>query len=116
MRWARAVDAVLVEDDYDAEFRYDRRPIAALQAMAPERVVLVGSLSKSMAPSFGLGWALMPAALRERVRLAERVGPSTLDQVALAQFIESGDLERHLRAARGRVPPPPGRAPRRART
>ncbi|MGW9167661.1 MocR-like pyridoxine biosynthesis transcription factor PdxR [Agromyces sp. NPDC055658] len=102
VRWARSVDGVLIEDDYDAEFRYDRRPIAALQGLAPDRVVLVGSLSKSMAQVFGLGWALMPPALRERVRLAERPRPSTLEQAALAQFIEGGDLERHLRAARGR--------------
>ncbi|MDQ0893796.1 MocR-like pyridoxine biosynthesis transcription factor PdxR [Agromyces ramosus] len=106
VRWARERDAVLIEDDYDAEFRYDRRPIAALQAMAPERVVLIGSLSKAVAQAFGLGWALMPAALRERVHFGTRepvrARPSTLDQVALAQFIASGDLERHLRAARGR--------------
>ena len=106
VRWARERDAVLIEDDYDAEFRYDRRPVAALQALAPERIVLIGSLSKSVAPAFGLGWALMPAALRERLQLgageSPRPRPSTLDQVALTQFIESGDLERHLRAARGR--------------
>jgi GntR family transcriptional regulator/MocR family aminotransferase len=102
VRWARQHDAVLIEDDYDAEFRYDRRPVAALQALAPERVVLIGSLSKSVAPALGLGWALMPAALRARVKLGERerTRPSTIDQVALAEFIESGDLERHLRAAR----------------
>lgn len=102
VRWVREVDGVLIEDDYDAEFRYDRRPIAALQSLAPERIVLVGSLSKSMAQAYGLGWALLPATLRERVRLAERPRPSTLEQAALARFIESGDLERHLRAARGR--------------
>lgn len=102
VRWARRVDGLLIEDDYDAEFRYDRRPIAALQGLAPERVVLVGSLSKSVAQALGLGWAVMPAAVRERVRLGEGARPSTLDQVALARFIESGDLERHLRAARGR--------------
>ena len=102
VRWARATDAVLIEDDYDAEFRYDRRPVGALQGMAPERVVLIGSLSKSLAPGFGLGWAVMPAALRERVRLADVARPSTLDQATLARFIDAGDLERHLRAARGR--------------
>ncbi|GAA1795583.1 PLP-dependent aminotransferase family protein [Agromyces lapidis] len=102
VRWVAERDGVLIEDDYDAEFRYDRRPIAALQSLAPERIVLVGSLSKSMAQAYGLGWALAPAGLRERVRLAERPRPSTLEQTALARFIESGDLERHLRAARGR--------------
>ena len=93
---------MLIEDDYDAEFRYDRRPVAALQGMAPERIVLIGSLSKSVAPAFGLGWAVMPASLRERVRLGETARPSAVDQAALARFIDSGDLERHLRAARGR--------------
>lgn len=101
-RWARSVDGILIEDDYDAEFRYDRRPVAALQAMAPERTVLIGSLSKSVAPALGLGWAVMPAALRERVRLGDAARPSTVDQVALARFIDSGDLERHLRGARAR--------------
>ena len=102
VRWARRVDGLLVEDDYDAEFRYDRRPMAALQGLAPERIVLVGSLSKSVAQAFGLGWAIIPAEIRARVRLPESARPSTLDQVALAQFIARGDLERHLRAARGR--------------
>ncbi|MFF2372356.1 PLP-dependent aminotransferase family protein [Agromyces sp. NPDC058110] len=102
VRWARDVDGVLIEDDYDAEFRYDRRPIAALQGLAPERVALVGSLSKSMAQAFGLGWAVIPEGLRSRVPLADRARPSVLDQVALAGFIGSGDLERHLRAARTR--------------
>lgn len=102
VRWARANDAVLIEDDYDAEFRYDRRPVAALQGLAPERIVLIGSLSKSMAPGIGLGWAVMPAPLRERLRLPDTARPSTIEQAALAAFIESGDLERHLRAARSR--------------
>lgn len=99
--WARAHDAVVVEDDYDAEFRYDRRPIAALQALAPERVVLVGSLSKTVSPAYGLGWAVLPAAFVDAFRDAQR--PSVVEQLALARFIERGDLERHLRAARVRL-------------
>ncbi|MGI9823627.1 PLP-dependent aminotransferase family protein [Agromyces sp. Marseille-Q5079] len=102
VRWVHGVEGVLVEDDYDAEFRYDRRPIAALQGLAPEHVVLVGSLSKSMAQAFGLGWAVIPAELRRRIHLADRARPSVLDQVGLAHFITAGDLERHLRAARTR--------------
>ncbi|GAA1828441.1 PLP-dependent aminotransferase family protein [Agromyces salentinus] len=102
VRWAHDVDGVLIEDDYDAEFRYDRRPVAALQGLAPERVMLVGSLSKSLSQAFGLGWAVAPSSLRSRIGLVERARPSVLDQVALAHFITAGDLERHLRSARGR--------------
>ena len=60
MRWARSVDGVVVEDDYDAEFRYDRRPVAALRALAPDRVALLGSLSKTLAAGFGVGWLVPP--------------------------------------------------------
>jgi len=102
--WARDVDALLVEDDYDAEFRYDRRPVAALQGLAPERVVLLGSLSKTLSPAFGLGWAVVPERWREAVARAGRwaPAPSTVDQLALARFVASGAYDRHLRAARRR--------------
>ncbi|MFC4139656.1 MULTISPECIES: PLP-dependent aminotransferase family protein [unclassified Microbacterium] len=97
--WAREVDGLLIEDDYDAEFRYDRRPIAALQRLAPDRVALIGSLSKSVTPALGVGWAVLPTWLP----LADAPpAPSTIDQVALARFIANGDLERHLRSARVR--------------
>ncbi|MEK8225513.1 PLP-dependent aminotransferase family protein [Oerskovia sp. M15] len=101
VRWAREVDGLVVEDDYDAEFRYDRRPVAAVQGLAPDRVILLGSMSKTMAPAFGLGWAVLP---RAGARVVDRggAGPSTIDQLALARFVTSGAYERHLRAARGR--------------
>jgi GntR family transcriptional regulator/MocR family aminotransferase len=102
VRWARDVDGLVVEDDYDAEFRYDRRPVAAVQGLAPDRVVLLGSLSKTLSPAFGLGWAVLPPGWRDAVVDRGGAGPSTLDQLALARFVTSGAYERHLRSARGR--------------
>jgi len=101
--WARAVDGLVIEDDYDAEFRYDRRPVAALQAHDPGRVALLGSLSKTVSPAFGLGWLVLPPRWRERLGAdAGGPAPSTLDQLALARLLTDGGYERHLRAARGR--------------
>ncbi|MFB7252450.1 PLP-dependent aminotransferase family protein [Microbacterium sp. NPDC056234] len=96
--WARAADALLIEDDYDAEFRYDRRPVAALQRLAPDRVALVGSLSKSIAAGIGIGWMVLPPGFGTAAASA----PSLVDQAALAHFLTQGDLERHLRRARMR--------------
>ncbi|WP_168443083.1 aminotransferase class I/II-fold pyridoxal phosphate-dependent enzyme [Microbacterium sp. K35] len=99
MRWARAADALLIEDDYDAEFRYDRRPVPALQRLAPDRVALIGSLSKSVSPALGVGWMLLPSDLAP----APAAGPPSLvDQAALAHFLTRGDFERHLRSSRSR--------------
>ncbi|MFC8599681.1 PLP-dependent aminotransferase family protein [Isoptericola sp. NPDC057191] len=101
--WARAADGLVIEDDYDAEFRYDRRPVAALQGHDPGRVALVGSLSKTVSPAFGLGWLVLPPRWRERLgTLSGGPAPSTIDQLALARFLSDGGYERHLRAARGR--------------
>ncbi len=100
--WARSCDGVVIEDDYDAEFRYDRRPIGALQALAPDRVVLAGSLSKTASPALGVGWLVLPPSLQGAIRDAGAPAPSTLDQLALARFLTTGGLDRHLRAARTR--------------
>jgi len=102
--WARAVDGLVVEDDYDAEFRYDRRPVAALQQLDPDRVLLLGSVSKTMSPAFGVGWMVVPSRWREAVARAAgtTAAPSTVDQLAFARFVASGSYDRHLRAARGR--------------
>lgn len=102
VEWAREHEGVVIEDDYDAEFRYDRRPVGALQAMAPDRVALVGSLSKSATPALGLGWMVLPPWLHAPVTVDGAASPSTLDQLALARFVAAGDLDRHLRAARTR--------------
>ena len=100
---ANARDAFVVEDDYDAEFRYDRDPVGALQGLAPDRVALLGTVSKSLAPALRLGWIVCPtpllAALTEDKRLSDRGSP-TLEQLALATLIESGRYDRHLRHMR----------------
>lgn len=99
VRWALENDALVIEDDYDAEFRYDRRPVPALQRLAPDRVALIGSLSKSVSPALGLGWMLLPPDIAPPVTTAP---PSLIDQAALAEFLTRGDLERHLRSSRTR--------------
>ncbi|WP_125776310.1 PLP-dependent aminotransferase family protein [Antribacter gilvus] len=104
LAWARDVDGLVVEDDYDAEFRYDRRPVAALQGLDPDRVLLLGSVSKTLSPAFRLGWAVVPARWRAAVAAASgpTPAPSTLDQLAFARLVSGGAYGRHLRAARTR--------------
>jgi GntR family transcriptional regulator/MocR family aminotransferase len=103
LAWARAGDKVIVEDDYDAEFRYDRRPLAALQGLDPGRVAYIGTASKTLAPALRLGWMLAPpelaGALAEAKRAADSGSPA-LDQLALAGLFSSGAHERHLRSVR----------------
>lgn len=98
--WARATDGLLVEDDYDGDFRYDRAPVGALQGLDPERVAYAGSVSKSLAPGLRLGWLVLPEALlgpvAERKRTLD-LGHPVLDQALLADFITRGDYDRQLR-------------------
>jgi GntR family transcriptional regulator / MocR family aminotransferase len=100
LEWATARGAVVVEDDYDAEYRYDRSPVGALQGLAPDRVVYGGSISKTLVPGLRLGWLVAPgwlaASLTEAKHWADIAEP-VLDQVALAVFIETGALDRHIR-------------------
>jgi len=100
--WARERGALVVEDDYDGEFRYDRQPVGALQALAPDDVVYCGTASKSLAPGLRLGWLVLPALLVDEVAEVRRLtgGPSALDQLVLAELIESGGYDRHVRRAR----------------
>jgi GntR family transcriptional regulator/MocR family aminotransferase len=104
LAWAAEHDATIVEDDYDAEFRYDREPVGTLQGLAPERVATLGSVSKSLAPGLRLGWVVCPPRLVETIadekRIDDRASP-VLDQLALAALIESGRYDRHLRRMRG---------------
>ncbi|WP_405869184.1 PLP-dependent aminotransferase family protein [Streptomyces sp. NBC_00005] len=103
IEWAERRDAYVIEDDYDAEFRYDREPVGALQGLAADRVISIGTVSKSLAPALRLGWLLCPPALTEPLtdlkRIADRGSPA-LDQLALARLIESGRYDRHLRRMR----------------
>jgi GntR family transcriptional regulator / MocR family aminotransferase len=103
--WAAEVDGLVLEDDYDAEFRYDRDPVGCLQALNPQRVVLLGSVSKSLAPGLRLGWLAAPPRLAEAVRVARAtsdLGSPVIDQLALAQLIASGAYDRQLRLLRRR--------------
>jgi len=101
--WAARQGAVIIEDDYDAEFRYDREPVGALQGIAADRVIALGTVSKSLAPSVRLGWMLCPPRLvgpiAEEKRSSDRGSPG-LDQLALATMIRSGRYDRHLRRMR----------------
>jgi GntR family transcriptional regulator/MocR family aminotransferase len=101
--WAAATNSVLIEDDYDAEFRYDRQPVGSLQGLAPDRVAAVGSVSKSLAPFLRLGWIACPPQLADAVArekaIADRGSPG-LDQLALARLIAAGRYDKHLRRMR----------------
>ncbi len=100
--WARRTGALVLEDDYDGEFRYDRQPVGALQGLDPDRVVYLGTASKSLAPGLRLAWAVLPPGLADDLTAA-RGGMDTcgvLDQLTLAEFLTSGAYDRHVRAAR----------------
>ncbi|MGL5816593.1 MAG: PLP-dependent aminotransferase family protein [Phycicoccus sp.] len=101
--WAVRHDALIIEDDYDGEFRYDRRSVGAVQPHDPERVVYVGTTSKSLAPGLRLGWLVLPSHLvREvaRVHTVQDGHGSSLDQLALARLLASGEYDRHVRRRR----------------
>jgi GntR family transcriptional regulator/MocR family aminotransferase len=103
LEWAEETDGLIVEDDYDSELRYDRIAVGALQGLAPERVCHIGSASKRLAPGVGLGWMLSPSWLTGAVTFEKGLadgGSPVLDQLALADFIARGELERHLRRMR----------------
>jgi GntR family transcriptional regulator/MocR family aminotransferase len=101
--WARETDAIVIEDDYNAEYRYDGTPVTALQGLAPEHVVYAGSVSKTLAPGLRLGWLLAPQAMFEAARVEKwkmDYGSPGLDQLAFAQLLRSGALDEHLRRSR----------------
>ncbi|HVV09050.1 PLP-dependent aminotransferase family protein [Amycolatopsis sp.] len=103
VRWATSNGSLVIEDDYDGEFRFDRRPVGALQALAPERVVYAGTTSKTLAPALRIGWLVLPRMLVEPVRGAlENLGwrPPALDHLVLADLLNSGAYDRHVRQRR----------------
>ena len=101
--WAERVDGYVIEDDYDSEFRYDRQAVGTLQGLGTDRVISVGSVSKTLAPAIRIGWVLAPLDIAESVAAEKRWsdrGSPTLDQVTLAFLMESGRFDRHLRRMR----------------
>ena len=105
LTWLRARDAIAIEDDYDAEFRYDRAAVGALQGLEPEHIVYAGSASKTLAPALRIAWVAVPLRLLDLVaeekRLADR-GTAHIEQHAFARFMAAGELDRHLRRMRVR--------------
>jgi GntR family transcriptional regulator/MocR family aminotransferase len=102
--WAARTGALVLEDDYDAEYRYDRAPVGAVQGLAPEQVVYAGSVSKTLAPGLRLGWLVVPDRLADGVvaaKATDDLGTPVVEQLALADFLERGELDRHLRRTRG---------------
>ena len=104
MQWATD-GGLILEDDYDAEHRYDRPPVPALRAMLAEHVIYMGSVSKLLAPALRIGWMLPPPQYREALVRAKRLadlGNAALPQLVIAHLMESGELERQLRYVRRR--------------
>ncbi len=103
LAWARDTGGVLIEDDYDGEFRYDRDPVGALQGLDPERVVYAGTASKTLAPGIRLAWLVLPAWLTGPAAAAKRLADQhseVLGQLTLAELIGSGGYDRHIRRRR----------------
>jgi GntR family transcriptional regulator/MocR family aminotransferase len=102
LRWAGDVEALVIEDDYDSEFRYDRPPVSTLQGMGSRRVALLGSLSKTLSPALRIGWMLLPGPWADALSRLEGTPslPPTLDQLAFARLLTSGAYDRHLRRVR----------------
>ncbi|OLF12530.1 MocR-like pyridoxine biosynthesis transcription factor PdxR [Actinophytocola xanthii] len=101
--WARSTGALLLEDDYDGEFRYDREPVGAVQGLDPERVVYLGSTSKSLSPALRLGWLALPGSIIDEVVAAKgqrELTAGVVDQLTLADLIAHGAYDRHLRRMR----------------
>jgi GntR family transcriptional regulator / MocR family aminotransferase len=101
--WAARESAFVIEDDYDAEYRYDRAPVGALQGLAPDRVIYAGSTSKVLAPALRLGWLVVPSSLvgvTAEIKKWSDLGSAFIEQLVLAAFLQEGSLDRHLRRMR----------------
>ncbi len=105
LAWARVTGGLIIEDDYDAEFRYDRSPVGALQGLGPDDVIYGGSVSKTLSPALRLGWLVLPERLVTPVVEAKYdadLGTNTLAQATLTEFLAAGSLDRHIRRAGSR--------------
>ncbi|MEV0794279.1 PLP-dependent aminotransferase family protein [Kribbella sp. NPDC050459] len=103
--WAGRGDRLVIEDDYDAEYRYDREPVGAMQGLAPDCVAYAGTASKTLAPGLRLGWLILPSWLVEpmaQAKLMDDRGSPVFDQLAFADFVARGEFDRHLRRMRPR--------------
>ena len=103
IEWATRTGGLLIEDDYDGEFRFDRQPVGAMQALAPEHVIYAGTASKSLAPGLRLGWLVVPGYLVDEVTAAKALTDrhsSSFDQLTLAEFLTSGAYDRQVRRSR----------------
>jgi GntR family transcriptional regulator/MocR family aminotransferase len=101
--WGKDRGRLILEDDYDAEYRYDREPIGALQGLAPEHVIYAGSASKTLAPGLRLGWLIVPTTLVDQVAATKEAtdrGSASLEQLAFADFLSRGEFDHHLRRMR----------------
>jgi GntR family transcriptional regulator/MocR family aminotransferase len=103
LAWLRERDAIAIEDDYDAEYRYDRAAVGSLQGLEPDRVVYAGTASKTLAPALRMGWLVVPQELHEAVsdeKILAGHGTARIEQYAFADFLARGELDRHLRRMR----------------
>ncbi len=101
--WAKDRGRLILEDDYDAEYRYDREPIGAVHGLAPDQVIYAGSASKTLAPGLRLGWLIVPPPLVDQLAATKEAtdrGSASLEQLAFADFLSRGDFDRHLRRMR----------------
>jgi GntR family transcriptional regulator / MocR family aminotransferase len=103
VEWALDTGGLIIEDDYDGEFRYDRHPLGSLQGLSPEQIVYAGTASKALAPGLRLGWLVLPGRLIDEVCAAKTLADrntGAIDQLTLAEFIVSGAYDRHIRRSR----------------
>lgn len=101
--WARDGGGLVIEDDYDGEFRYDRQPVGAVQGLAPGQVIYAGTASKTLVPGLRLAWLALPPDLTEAIVAQRPDGdrhPGVIDQLVLADMIDSGGYDRHIRQGR----------------
>lgn len=103
IRYAEKHNTYIVEDDYDSEFRFDGNPIQSMQYLDPERVIYVGTFSKTLMPALRIGYMVLPNSLCKQMKDAKFVADlhsPTLEQLTLAKFIENGIFEYHIRKMR----------------